>query len=112
MTKRIIRYICVLAMLMALPGEVAASVRIHCEQDTAIVSRLMAEASARGGTLGEKVRLCGQGSCRHPYQSPRDNDSIGTMVVDLHGFDRLGFVNNVLAIAMASRKKRACRQGL
>ena len=26
------------------------------------------------------------------------------MVVDLHGFDRLGFVNNVLAIAMASRK--------
>ncbi len=54
MTKRIIRYICVLAMLMALPGEVAASVRIHCEQDTAIVSRLMAEASARGGTLGER----------------------------------------------------------
>lgn len=104
MTKRIIRYICVLAMLMALPGEVAASVRIHCEQDTAIVSRLMAEASARGGTLGERCVYVAKALAGSPYQSPRDNDSIGTMVVDLHGFDRLGFVNNVLAIAMASRK--------
>lgn len=84
-----------------------AGARVHCEEDTAAVSRLLGVAASRGGNLGERCVAVAKALEGTPWSPAADNDSLGTLVVNLHGFDRMGFVNTVLAVAQASGKRYA-----
>lgn len=78
--------------------------RIHCEKDTVMAGELLRKTAEHGGSIGDRIVFAAHQLEGTPWASPADNDSIGTIVIDFHGFDRLGFVNTVLAIAEASRK--------
>lgn len=79
--------------------------RIHCEQDTIKVRQILEELSKSGGTYGERVVKAAKSLEGTPLSEPHDNDESGTVVINLHSFDRIGFVNTVLALAEASMKK-------
>lgn len=78
--------------------------RIHCEEDTLKISQLLTKTAERGGSLGERIVFVANELVGTPWSSPLDNDSIGTIVIGIHGFDRMGFMNTVLALAEASRQ--------
>lgn len=79
--------------------------RLHCQEDTVAVSRILQQAAEKGGNLGERCVFVAKELIDTPWAPPLDNDSVGTIVINMHGFDRLGFVNTVLALAEASRQK-------
>lgn len=82
----------------------AHAFRIHCQEDTVKVSAILSKTAEHGGTFGERcVFVAGQLEGT-PWSAPLDNDSAGTIIVNMHGFDRLGFVNTVMALADASMK--------
>ena len=78
--------------------------RIHCKEDTVKISKLLIKTAERGGTLGDRIVFVANELVGTPWSSPLDNDSIGTIVISMHGFDRMGFLNTVLALAEASRQ--------
>lgn len=105
MKRKLFRYIAATVMAglsLLYPSSSQGAARVHCDSDTATVSRLLASTAAHGGTLGERCVFVARSLEGTPWAPPADNDSTGTIVVDMHGFDRPGFVNNVLAIASAS----------
>lgn len=79
--------------------------RLHCQEDTVMVSRILQKAADNGGNLGERCVFVARQLVDTPWAPPLDNDSVGTIFINMHGFDRLGFVNTVLALAEASRQK-------
>lgn len=80
-----------------------STTRIHCSEDTIKVREILTRLSAaESNKLGNRCVKAATELIGTPWAYPSDNDSIGTMVVNLHGFDRMGFVNNVLALAKAS----------
>lgn len=79
--------------------------RIHCQQDTVKVSDILKKISSTDEGFGRRVVLAAHELEGIPFAEAPDNDSIGTIVIDLHGFDRIGFANTVLALAEASRQK-------
>lgn len=79
--------------------------RIHCEEDTILVSRLLNLTAENGGSFGDRCVFVAKQLSGIPLSSPADEDSLGTIMINLHGLDPLGFVNNVMAIAEASRQK-------
>jgi len=79
--------------------------RLHCQEDTVMVSRILQRAADNGGNLGERCVFVARQLVDTPWAPPLDNDSVGTIFINMHGFDRLGFVNTVLALAEASRQK-------
>lgn len=76
--------------------------RIHCSEDTVKVSQILQKLQSAGPKLGERCVAAAEELVGTLWATPADNDSVGTMVINLHGFDRMGFVNNVLALAQAS----------
>lgn len=78
--------------------------RVHCEEDTIAVGKLLVAISQNGGSLGDRIVFAANQLVDKPWEAPLDNDSIGTIVISMHGFDRLGFVNTVLALAHAGGK--------
>ncbi|MDE6531936.1 MAG: DUF1460 domain-containing protein [Muribaculaceae bacterium] len=104
--RGVLRCVAVISVLtMATITGHAYEPRIHCEEDTVMVSKLLQKTNEHGGTLGDRCVYAAKELVGTPWAPPADNDSIGTVVVNMHGFDRLGFVNTVLAIAEASRQK-------
>ncbi|MDE6399827.1 MAG: DUF1460 domain-containing protein, partial [Muribaculaceae bacterium] len=104
--RGVLRCVAVISVLtMATITGHAYEPRIHCEEDTVMVSKLLQKTNEHGGTLGDRCVYAAKELGGTPWAPPADNDSIGTVVVNMHGFDRLGFVNTVLAIAEASRQK-------
>lgn len=100
--RNIIR-IAALCALFITGGEVQAQgVRVHCKEDTAKVSSLLKATSEKGGSIGQRCVTAARELEGTPWAPPADNDSLGTIMINLHGFDRLGFVNIVLAAAEAS----------
>lgn len=83
----------------------ASAFRIHCEEDTVMVSRILAKVAEHGGSLGDRIVFAAHQLEGLPWAPAHDNDSVGTIVVNLHSMDRLGFVNIVYAFADASTKK-------
>lgn len=79
--------------------------RIHCEEDTIKISNLLRLTAENGGNLGERCVFVARQLADSPLSKSPDNDAEGTVVLDMHGFDRMGFVNNVIAIAQTSMKK-------
>lgn len=98
----------VAAILLALIFSVASyayEARVHCAEDTIKVNELLRKAAEHGGTLGERCVFIAKELSDTPWAPPADNDEKGTIVINLHGLDRLGFVNTVMALAHASTQK-------
>lgn len=83
----------------------AYEARIHCEEDTVRISELLRKTVEKGGTLGERCVFVANELAGTPWAPAPDNDEKGTIMINMHGFDRLGFVNTVMAIAYASMQK-------
>lgn len=79
--------------------------RVHCPEDTVKVRKILESLWETGAPYGERVLMAAKALEGTPLSEARDNDEDGTVVIDLHGFDRLGFANTVLALAEASMKK-------
>ncbi len=83
----------------------AYDARIHCQEDTLKVSKMLEQLSAQGGSFGQRVVNAAHLLEGIPYAQGADNDSVGTIVINLHSTDRLGFINTALALAEASQKQ-------
>ncbi len=100
------RVIAVIALALTLSsGASAYEARVHCAEDTIKVSELLRKTAEHGGTLGERCVFVAKELAGTPWAQPADNDEKGTIMINLHGLDRLGFVNTVMAIAHASTQK-------
>lgn len=80
----------------------ALSPKIHCSQDTVKVMKIVREIAGKGGTYGERIILAAKALDGTPFATPEESDTIGMIEVNLHGFDRMGFANTVMALAQAS----------
>lgn len=78
--------------------------RVHCAEDTMRAHRILETVAAKGGDMGERMVNAALELAGTPWAPPADNDTVGTVVVNLHGMDRLGFINNVMALAEAAGK--------
>lgn len=94
----------ILGMMMMMTNLSARAFRIHCKEDTVKVSSILSKTAEHGGTFGERCVFVASQLEGTPWSAPLDNDSIGTIIVNMHGFDRLGFINTVMALADASMK--------
>lgn len=108
--KKYMRYaaatlVAAVGMLSVSPTAQAYEPRIHCSQDTVKISELLTQLAAAGGSLGDRIVNAAKALEGTPWAEPEDNDSVGTIVITMHGFDRMGFANTVLALAEASRQK-------
>ncbi len=90
----------------ALPAQ-AYEARIHCQEDTVALSRILHQiaAEAKGANFGQRCVVAAHMLEGTPWAQPADNDEKGTIVINLHGFDRMGFVNTVMALAAAAGQK-------
>ena len=96
------------AMAAIMIGAVNANAyeaRVHCAEDTIKVSEILKKTAEHGGTLGERCVFVAKELSGTPWAPASDNDEKGTIMINFHGFDRLGFVNSVLALAHASMQK-------
>lgn len=91
-----------MAMTLGFSASAFAGPRIHCSEDTVRVSQILGKLQSVDAKLGERCVAAAEELVGTVWSPAPDNDSIGTMVINLHGFDRMGFVNNVLALAKAS----------
>lgn len=79
--------------------------RIHCQEDTLKVSRILGALDGKDKEFGTRIVAAAKELEGTSWAESPDNDSIGTIVIDLHGFDRLDFANIVLALAKTSLEK-------
>lgn len=93
-----------LAIGFAFSGAQAYNVRVHCAEDTMRVHKMLDDLAGKGYDFGTRVVKAAHMLEGTPWASPADNDTTGTVVINLHGFDRLGFMNTVLALAEASER--------
>ncbi len=101
--SRIIRTVASVAALIALSvNGMAYEARVHCAEDTIKVNELLTKTAAHGGSLGERCVFVARELVSTPWAPAADNDEKGTIMINMHGFDRMGFVNTVMAIAKAS----------
>ena len=90
--------------MISLTLPVFSQVRVHCDEDIAKVEELLEVATNAGSGLGNRIVAVAQAMQGTSLGPKADNDSIGTIMVNLHTMDQLSFLNNVLAIAIAARK--------
>ncbi|MEZ3550943.1 MAG: DUF1460 domain-containing protein [Muribaculaceae bacterium] len=83
----------------------AYETRIHCSEDTLKIGQLLKPLAESTASLGDRIVMAAHMLEGVPLGQPSDNDSVGTIVVNLHEFDRMGFANTVLALAETSRQK-------
>ena len=106
--KNAIRLFGMMATLMVIilyPLSASAyDARIHCAEDTVKINEILRKTAEHGGTLGERCVFVAKELAGTPWAPPADNDEKGTIVINLHGFDRLGFINTVMALAQASSR--------
>ncbi len=82
-----------------------ANVRLHCADDSIKINRILEATASHGGSFGDRCVFVAKQLTGIPFGESADNDSIGTLMVNLHSMDRLGFINTVMAIAEASTRK-------
>ncbi len=78
--------------------------RVHCAEDTAMVAKVLRAVTDNGGTLGERIAFAARQLEGTPWSNAEDRDTTGTVIINMHGFDRLGFVNTAMALGAASLK--------
>ncbi len=94
--------VALMSFMMVGSVDITAAMRIHCSEDTVKVSRILEQLQTVQPKLGDRIVAAAEQLVDTPWATSADNDSIGTIVVNLHGFDRMGFVNTALALAKAS----------
>lgn len=82
----------------------ANALRIHCKEDSDKIMDILSATSQNGGTIGERCVFAAKQLDGILWAPAHDNDSTGTMMLNLHGLDRFEFINLVLAVADASLK--------
>lgn len=82
----------------------ASALRVHCQEDSEKLTKILEETAAKGGTIGERIVFAAQKLEGTPWSQAHDNDEKGTLALNLHGLDRMEFVNLVMAVADASMK--------
>lgn len=92
-------------MMSAAFSITASAYRIHCDSDTVKVGAMLSRIAENGGTIGERCVFAAKQLVDIPWAPASDNDSIGTLVINMHGLDRMEFLNVVMALADASMKK-------
>lgn len=97
--------VAVAAMMVCSSGASAYEARVHCAEDTVKVNEILRKTAENGGSLGERCVFVAKELTGTPWAPPSDNDEKGTIVINLHGLDRLEFVNTVMALAHASMQK-------
>lgn len=97
--------VAVAAMMVCSSGASAYEARVHCAEDTVKVNEILRKTAEHGGSLGERCVFVAKELTGTPWAPPSDNDEKGTIVINLHGLDRLEFVNTVMALAHASMQK-------
>lgn len=100
--KNLLTHLSIAALVIIGSAEAAAGPRIHCSEDTVKVSQILASLQSVEPKLSHRIVAAAEELVDIPWATPADNDSIGTMVINLHGFDRMGFINTALALAKAS----------
>lgn len=100
--RRLILVLALVAFVFSGAVRAYAGPRIHCSEDTVKVSMILDNLQTSDNNLGKRCVAAAEALLGTVWAPPADNDSIGTMVINLHGFDRMGFVNNALALAKAS----------
>ncbi|MBD5358455.1 MAG: DUF1460 domain-containing protein [Bacteroides sp.] len=100
--SRLISHLAVLTVLSLGVPDISAGVRVHCSSDTVKAREILDKLQGIENKLGERCVAAAIELTGTPWAPAADNDSIGTLMVNLHGFDRMGFVNNVLALAKSS----------
>ena len=106
MSRRHLSPALLLGFIIAFTNFQGSAFRIHCKEDTVIVNRILSLTTEHGGSLGERCVFAAHQLEGIPWAPAHDNDSSGTIMINLHGLDRMGFVNTVLAFADASMKKQ------
>lgn len=91
-----------MAVLTLTSTDAAARARIHCSEDTIKVSKILTNLQSSKHDIGSRIVDAASELIGSPWAPAADNDSIGTLMINLHGFDRMGFINNVLALAKTS----------
>ena len=105
MFARILSLVAIIVISHLCPIDGDAKVRIACEKDSVMAEKIM-KAVDKDADYGKRIVAIAEMLDGTPWAAAPDNDTIGTVVVSLHGFDRMGFVNNVMALAMASVKSQ------
>lgn len=105
MIKLAAGFVAAVALMVTSAEARAYDMRIHCAEDTVKVSEILKGASALNAPLGQRIVYVAKQLEGLPLLPMPDNDEKGTCMVNMHGFDRLGFVNTVLALAEASSAK-------
>lgn len=104
--SRLLKAMAAVTVVVAMTGSASAyEARVHCAEDTIKVNELLRQTAEHGGTLGERCAFVAKALADTPWAAPADNDEKGTIMINLHGLDRLGFVNTVIALAQASTQK-------
>lgn len=98
LSRRFILTLVLLTVMMAGSVKLCA-VRIHCSEDSIKVMEIMTDVSDKGGSLGDRMLTTALLMQGIKTGGSSDNDSIGTVMVNLHTFDPLDFINQVFAIA-------------
>lgn len=76
--------------------------RIHCENDTVTVMRLVRENFNPGGDPGELTSVIAESFIGMPREEVTMEDSIGSLCIRTDAFDDMSFLNEVTAIARLS----------
>lgn len=88
-----------LSVVMFFALETFSAPRVHCEEDSLKALKLIEIASIGGKKLGDRMVAVAKSMEGMTWAPPADNDSLGTIMVNFHGMDRLDFINNVIALA-------------
>ncbi|MDE6577298.1 MAG: DUF1460 domain-containing protein [Muribaculaceae bacterium] len=93
-------------LFLCLCGSLKASgVRLHCKEDSVLVNRILAATAEHGGSFGERCLFAAKEMSGIKSGGRADNDTSGTLMVNLHTLDRLGFINAAMAFAETSTRK-------
>ena len=89
-----------LAMALAACGVLTATAeRVHCAADTATAMEIVREFAQPGGEPGQIVVRVAERLVGVPYGEVNREDSLGRLQVRLDAFDKMNFVNAVVALA-------------
>lgn len=83
------------------------SPRVHCQEDSLKIEEILKKVKGEGGDLGQRIVTAAKALSGIPLSAAKDNDTIATLMVDLHGMDRMAFVNYVMAIGLATARPQA-----
>lgn len=95
---------CVAIVMLSFTGQSFAFSRIHCEKDTIVLNKIANDLSGVPNDFGKRVAAAAKCFVGSDAGMPAWNDSVGTMIIDLHTFDGLALVNNAIALAVYSQK--------